>query len=163
MAGNKRLHAVAFSAAAYLILDDDEKEAKKRQRSTWVSPWLLRRDNDGAYAKLLPELAAGDRNEQKLFASFNRMSKANFDYLLDLVVPIIEKQDTFFRSPIRPGARLALTLHFLATGNSYRSLQFVFIISPSSISVIIPEVLDAIYTVLAPRYLKVNKYCINRD
>lgn len=77
-----------------------------------------------AYAKKKkPKLNGSDRNEQNLFASFVRMSKIDFDYLLDLVTPSIKKQDTVMREPIHPGARLALTLQYLATGNSFCSIQ----------------------------------------
>lgn len=80
---------VVIAAAAYLLLDDESDEEKqskpKRYRSKWVNPWLEKRDEEGVYAKLLPELCSGDHNEQKLFASFIRMEKADFDFLLDLV------------------------------------------------------------------------------
>lgn len=152
--------AIAGGAAAILLLKEQQEEEPipKRPRSTWVSPWLQKRDEDGAFAKLLPELYSGDRNEQKLFADFVRMWKEDFDHVLELVQPTIEKQNTTMRNAIRPGARLALTLHFLATGHSFRSLQYMFRIPQCTITTIVPEVLDAIYDALAPTYLKVNTF-----
>lgn len=149
--------AVASAAAAILILSEQEEEEVKpiRVRSIWTSEWLRKRDEDGVFAKLLPELRTGDHNEQKLFASFVRMWKDDFDHILKIIGPTIEKQNTTMRTPIRPGARLALTLHFLATGNSFRSLQFLFRIPQCTITTIVPEVLDAIYDALAATYLKV--------
>lgn len=74
---------------------------------------------------------------------------------LELVAPIITKKTTKFREPISASQRLAVTLRFLATGESYRSLQYMFRIPHNTISGIIPEVCDAIYKVLQPDYLKV--------
>lgn len=149
--------ALAGGTAAILLLNNQhEKHAmQRRPRITWVLPWLEKRDEEGAFAKLLPELRSGDRNEQKLFAGFVRMWKDDFDHLLDLIEPTIEKQNTTMRNAIRPGARLALTLHYLATGSSFRTLQYPFRIPQCTITTIIPEVLDAIYNALAPTYLKV--------
>ena len=58
------------------------------------------------------------------------------------------------RQPIPAEERLAVTLRFLATGETFSSLQFQFRISVSSLSVIIPEVCRAIFNVLKDEYLK---------
>lgn len=52
------------------------------------------------------------------------------------------------REAIPPEERLAVTLRFLATGESFSSLQYQFRISQSTLSIIIPEVCEAIYKVL---------------
>lgn len=49
---------------------------------------------------------------------------------------------------------LAVTLRFLATGESYASLEFQYRISRSTLSIIIPSVCQAIYQVLSKDYLK---------
>lgn len=46
---------------------------------------------------------------------------------------------------MEPGLKLAITLRFLATGNSYRSLAFEFRVAHNSICQFIPEVCTAIY------------------
>ena len=58
--------------------------------------------------------------------------------------------------PISPAKRLTLTLRFLATGESFRSLSFLFRISKSAISYIVQEVCRAIVANLACAYLKVT-------
>lgn len=71
MSSSKRKKAAAAVLSAFLIIADAKK---KKARTKWVSEWLKKRDIEGVYMKLLPELYCGDRNEQKLFASFLRNS-----------------------------------------------------------------------------------------
>ena len=56
--------------------------------------------------------------------------------------------------PIASAERLALTLQFLATGESFRSLHVQLRISRRSISFIVSEVCEAITKKLGPCYLK---------
>ena len=58
------------------------------------------------------------------------------------------------REAIPAGQRLALTLRFLATGESYASLHYQFRVSVPSICRIVPEVCDVIYNTLKSEYLK---------
>ena len=57
------------------------------------------------------------------------------------------------RKPLSVAEKLACTLRFLATGESYASLQYQFRTSKSTISLFIPEVCEAIYEILKERYL----------
>jgi len=57
----------------------------------------------------------------------------------------IERQNTQMRDAISPRLMLEVTLHFMATGNSYRTLQYFFTVSKSSISNFIPDVCDVTY------------------
>lgn len=89
------------------------------------------------------------------FENFCRMTFDDFNFLLTAVEPIIGKKDTTFRKAIPAKERLAVTLRFLATGDSFQSLHFLFKFSPQIISKIIPEVCAALVKVLE-RYVKVN-------
>jgi len=53
-----------------------------------------------------------------------RETRETFDYLCDLVRVNLQKQHTRFRDPVSVEERVGLSLWRLATGNSYRSLQF---------------------------------------
>lgn len=154
---SKNEYAVCIFAASYLLLEaiEEDEEPKKKRRNIWVKPWIEKRNVEGCFAKLLPELR---NTESKQYSNFLRMCSNDFDFLLDLVTPLIKKKDTQMRKSIPSGERLALTLRFLATGDSFKSLQYLFRIPQSTISVIIPDVLDAIYTVLKENYLKVRIY-----
>lgn len=134
--------------------EDENQPPAKKARNAWVSPWVNKRKTDGCYQKLLKELQSVD--EQKhLYRNFFRMDEGNFNELLNLVAPIIAKEDTVMRKSIPAAERLALTLRFLATGDSFRSLAFLFRVPHNTISTIVPEVCNALYTVLKGIYMKV--------
>jgi hypothetical protein len=88
------------------------------------------------------------------FQNFTRMSSEDFELLINLIGPKVVKQDTNMRPAIAVKIRLAVTLRFLATGESYTSLQYLFKISKQIISRIIPEVCMALVEVLKT-YVKV--------
>lgn len=90
------------------------------------------------------------------FQNFCRMSSTDFEYLLQKIGPTISKEDTNWRECIPAKIRLAVTLRFLTTGDSYRSLNFLFKISSQIISRIIPEVCAAINKALQNE-VQVNK------
>ncbi|KAK4881514.1 hypothetical protein RN001_004833 [Aquatica leii] len=78
-----------------------------------------------------------------------------YTYLLELVTPYIIKENTCMRTAISPHEKLTASLRFLATGRSYKDLEFTTIIPKQSLSEIIPETCKAIFKVLKNEYLKV--------
>lgn len=82
------------------------------------------------------------------FDNFCRMSYSDFEFLLQKISPMISKQDTDFREAIPAKFRLAITLRFLASGDSYKSLHYLFKVSVSMISIIIREVCRALNEIL---------------
>lgn len=133
--------------------DDEDLQYSSRRRSVWTKNWLLKRGTEGFGAKLFKEL---QEEEPALHHNFLRMTNDQFQHLLRLVTPYIEKQNTVMRESITSSDRLSCTLRFLSTGESYSSLRYLYRISTSAISIFIPEVLDAIYKVLVDDYLKVR-------
>ncbi|XP_058119856.1 uncharacterized protein LOC131284856 [Anopheles ziemanni] len=67
---------------------------------------------------------------------------------IGIVSPRIIRQTTNMREPIEPRVRLAITLKYLATGDSYTSLQFFFKVSVTTIARIVPEVCACLIEVL---------------
>lgn len=100
----------------------------------------------------LSELLAEPSGE---FDNFVRMSITDFEYLIGKISPMVAKLDTSYRDSIPVKIRLAITLRYLATGDSYRSLHYTFKVSSQSISKIIPEVCLALNEVLK-KFIKVN-------
>ena len=78
------------------------------------------------------------------YKNFTRMALADFELLINLVGPKTVKMDTRFRASAPIQDRLAITLRFLATGDSYTSLQYLFQISKQAISQTVPEMCQAI-------------------
>lgn len=148
-----------FLEAENTALEEDASVPRKKLRTTWTRPWILNRATEGCSQKLLQEFSAQD-DQKHLYENFLRMDSATFEELLELVSPLIQKQETNMRKPISPRERLAVTLRFLASGDSFHSLAALFRIPHNSISTIVPEVSDAIYTVLKDKYLKVCVMCM---
>ena len=77
-----------------------------------------------------------------------------FQELVEKVKFRIQKQTTRIRNPLSPEEKLACTLRYLATGESYASLQYQFRISKSAISLFVPEVCATIYESLKDEYMR---------
>lgn len=90
-----------------------------------------------------------------MFHNFFRMSRSDLEHLLNWVGPHIAKRDTDQRKATSVTDRLAVTLRFLGTGDSYRSLRYMFKISKQAISETVPEVCDALVSALS-EYVKVR-------
>ena len=84
------------------------------------------------------------------------MNTEQFDVLLRDIADKIQRSDTIMRDAIPAREKLQITLYFLATGNSFRSLQHPFRVPKATISTFLPEVLDAIYHSLSD-YIKVRE------
>ena len=83
-----------------------------------------------------------------------RMSPSRFDELLSLVGPSITRLRTNFRNPVSPGERLAVTLRFLATGDSMQTIAFSYRLGHSTVCNIIDDTCEAIWNVLCDKNLK---------
>ena len=82
-------------------------------------------------------------SEDPSFSNFVRMDVNDFE-----VTPYIERNDTNMREAISVSERLSLTLRFLATGDSYHSLEYQYRIPLSTLSEIIQETCQAIQQLL---------------
>ena len=130
------------AAAAYLVLCNVRKKTKRKHR--WWKRELFM-GSSTAQNEFFEKLLSDD---QSLFKNFSRMSVEDFNYLLNKVSPRIRKSDTNYRDAISPRIRLLVTLRFLATGDSYKSLMYLFRISEPIISMTVPEVCQAIIKAL---------------
>ncbi|XP_054929960.1 uncharacterized protein [Dermacentor andersoni] len=124
---------------------------KARRRRFWVHPCWRYRDVEGQANVLLPRLRARDEG---FFRDFLRMPPSSFDTLLHLVRPVIERQDTPFRQSISAHDRLAMTVRFLANGDTMRSLSFNFLTGRSTAGMIVRETCAALWEILQPIYVR---------
>ena len=102
---------------------EDVQASRKKRRECWVRPWLQRRHQLGAYDTLMIELANEDVPG---YVAFQRLAPDLFAELLSKVGPLIQKTDTVKREAISPGARLSITLCFLATGKFKNLFQNLY-------------------------------------
>lgn len=110
-----------------------------RRRRFWFRPWLgpERRMRFGLYDQLMVELRAEDLNS---FCNFMRMPPDMFHEILRRVGPRITKKHTWFRAPIEPGMKLAITLRHLASGAKYMDMRYGWRVPHNTISKIVREV-----------------------
>lgn len=80
----------------------------------------------------------------ELYRNFTWMVRELFDEIVQAVAPNIEKKITYWWKPIDLSTRVAIILYFLATGNSYKSLQYSIRVAHNTITSIVPETCDAI-------------------
>ncbi len=78
------------------------------------------------------------------FKNFVSVEPAMSRELLNRLGPAIAKKDTFYGKLLHPGLRLAITLRFLATGDSYQSLMYGICVAHNIVSCIVREVCSAI-------------------
>ncbi|CAK1597954.1 unnamed protein product [Parnassius mnemosyne] len=135
-----------FTAYRYYVNVYKKRVIKKKwKKRRWWMLSIHRNRTRSSMDKQLAELLAEPSGE---FDNFVRMSVNDFEYLLQKISPIVAKQDTDWRDAIPIKIRLAVTLRYLATGDSYKSLHHLFKISSQIISKIIPEVCSALNEVL---------------
>ncbi|XP_077558220.1 uncharacterized protein LOC144173804 [Haemaphysalis longicornis] len=134
------------------VLRERKRLRKRKARSTSV--WMremCRYRKSGHSATLIPMLRWSD---PEYFFDYMRMRAATFDNLLSLVGHAIQKRNTNWRESIAVTTRLEITLRFLASGDSQRSLSYAFQVGRSTVSKIISETSLPICNILKGDYVK---------
>ncbi|XP_055085407.1 uncharacterized protein LOC117369669 isoform X2 [Periophthalmus magnuspinnatus] len=121
----------------------------KRKRRQWVQSWNQLRPT---YGEHYPALGCEEGTPD--FRHFTRMFPEQFDALVEKVAPIIHRRNTNFRASISVEERLIVTLHYLATGEGFKSLSHFFHMGNTTVRLFVPETLRAIYRVLKDKYVK---------
>ncbi|XP_003244309.1 protein ALP1-like [Acyrthosiphon pisum] len=117
------------------------KRKNQRSKKLWVRSWIERRNQLGISNTLLKELAVEDTSS---YFNFLRINEEMFNVLLQKMAPKIQKQNTMMREALPAKLKLEVTLRYLATGDSYKTLQYIYRVGKSSISEFVPEVFNAI-------------------
>jgi hypothetical protein len=135
--------------------ENDEKQKRRRRKSvwkTWTEKYILRRRQLGHSANLLRELATECPHR---YRNFMRMTENNFKELLSMLNPMLQRQDTNMRDAVPLHVKLEITLRYLASGDSFRTLAYDFRTCPSTISHFLPEMLLELKEKLGP-FLQVS-------
>ena len=143
-----------YLAASLAIVEEQQKRLeeaedqenatptrRKTPRKVWIREWLTRRHEFGQYDNLLTKL---HRHDKRGYTNYLRITP---DLFQEKLTPRLQKKFTFMREPLQVGLKLAVTLRFQATGNSYTSPQYSFRVEASRICKFIPEVCKAIVAV----------------
>lgn len=141
----------ARAAAAFIVMHHIVH--KKRKVRWWMKKLYFNRMQYGGL-RLMEDMKY--EAVEDTIKNFTRMTTIEFEHLKSLIEPHVRKMNTQFREAISVNERLAITLRFFATGDSYTSLQYLFRVSKQSISRIVPEVCDALCEALKD-YVKVSK------
>ena len=137
-----------WSVQAFVQRLKEEKAYFRNPRTTWTEDWLLNRERS-IYNTLISEFRL---NNSARFHQFFRLSPSQFDEILSMLRLHLEQQDVC-RAPVTPEERLAITLRYLATGESRRSLGFSFRVSHSLVCKILIDVTKLLADVMMPKYV----------
>ena len=89
------------------------RQRPRRRHNMWVRPWLLQREERGAYHNIMAELYATDIPG---FTNYMRITPEFFEMIKTRLEPHLARQATNYRAPISVGEKLDLTSRYLATG-----------------------------------------------
>lgn len=130
----------------YLYMRYKELQDDRKNREMWVRPIFTERRRllQGDSDNLIVEMRLEDPNK---YFNYLRMSAVIFNELLNIVGPLIEKENVV-RKPIPARTRLEVTIRWLASGDSMTSLSYAYRIAQCTLSRIIPETCEAIWLAL---------------
>ncbi|XP_041983237.1 putative nuclease HARBI1 [Aricia agestis] len=120
------------------------RKKKKNRTRRWSKEWYLLRHRF-THEHLQRALVDTEPDD---FKNFLRMDEATYEYLLYLIRPRIEKQDTVMRQAIPVNQRLSVTLRYLVSGMDLEDLKFTCAIAPCTLGGIIIETCEAIIAAL---------------
>ena len=121
------------------------------KKNMGVRPWLLQREERGAYHNIMAKLCATDIPG---FTNNKSMTPEFFEMIKTRLEPHLARQATNYRAPISVGKKLDLTIRYLVTGESYISLSCQFRVGRSTISKFLPEVCRVIQDEFIREYLR---------
>ncbi|CAH1993690.1 unnamed protein product [Acanthoscelides obtectus] len=142
---------VVICAAACVLICSLLKKKRRRKPRCWVRPFLQRRNEE--MNRFVEEIKVDPLSG---FKNFTRISCEDFELLVNALSPHIAKQDTNYRKCVPVSIRLAITLRYLATGDSFASLMYLFKVSKELIARIVPETCKGLISVLKEN-IKVRK------
>ncbi|GAA6231458.1 putative nuclease HARBI1 [Lates japonicus] len=132
----RRAFLLSSIAAALSLLSSTSRLVWVRTRGTGQNLWE----------------AAEAFDDEEWKAQF-RVSRATFDYLVELIGSAIKRRRTNYRVPIEPRRRLAIALWWFARSGEYRSIADMFCVGIATVCVIVRQVSSAIVERLFHRFV----------
>ena len=108
----------------------------------WVRNWILERPQFGQYEVLMDQL----NSDLWGYRNFVRLSPDLFRELVERVGPVIQEKTRIYE-PIPAGLKVAISLRYLVTGDSYKTVMYGFRVAFNTISLFLPEMFEAIYQI----------------
>ena len=108
-------------------------------------PWILQRQEKGCYNNLLADIPG--------YHNFVSRPPAFVDLIEECIHHHIKKEVTNFRKPLEVGLKKAIPLKHLATGETYTSLQYHWLVGESTICKFVPQVCRDILAEFQDKYI----------
>ncbi|XP_057662272.1 uncharacterized protein LOC130897442 [Diorhabda carinulata] len=147
--------ALVAAATAIFMSALVDQHVHRSTRRFWSRPSLVNGRKKYSTTEFIKDLLLDEVDPLNLeyrrnagFKNFFRMKSSDIETLLGMIGLIISKKNTTFRKAIPPSERFAVTMRFLASGDSYSSLSYLLKMSKQTISSIIPDVCAALISVL---------------
>ena len=116
---------------------------QRRHRKYRFRPWLTQAEleKEGQYSRAMLRLHLDD---PMAYRNFMGMPSELYQELEQRITSEFQRDWTLMRYPMCPGVKLTVTLRYLATGDSYTTLQNAFRVASSTIDKFVPEVCNAV-------------------
>ena len=122
---------------------------RRKPPNPWVMPWILQRQDKGCYSNLLVDLI----HRHPRIPEFYQDATCLFDLIEEYIHNHLRKSATNFREPLEVRLKLAIIQRHLATGETYTSLQYHWLVGKSTICKFVPQVCRAILAEFQDKYL----------
>lgn len=132
---------VIIACGTFLVIEEE----KRKKRRYWVHNLWKAREEEGEFHTIFSRL----KDDQEKFIKYFRMSIPKFLNLLEILGTDIQRHNSKWRRTVSPEERLAVTLRYLATGDSQISLSFSYRLAPSTVNSIIFATLETIWRKMA--------------
>ncbi|CAH2088918.1 unnamed protein product [Euphydryas editha] len=129
-----------------LLCEEEERLLQLRKKPRlWIHDIPKSRYEEGEYHVLLPRL----KRDSKIFHTYFRMSLHKFNELVQIMQPYIKREDTLFRKAIGVEEKLMVTMRYLATGDSFKTIAESFRLGYTTVQEIIHTTCPALWEVLS--------------